>query len=106
MLKDPEIYNIFDTDKILNRPPKVLIGAHSGAAGITHWMNDYFRLHGHYELDKHQDIITKIKALIDAEYADGRNTLLGDDELVALVIKADPDFYESLAHSHKRKHSK
>ncbi len=22
MLKDPEIYNIFDTDTILNRPPK------------------------------------------------------------------------------------
>jgi len=103
MLKDPEIYNIFDTDKILNRPPKVLIGAHSGAAGITHWMNDYFRLHGNYELDKHQDIVQKIKALIDAEYENGRTTLLGDDELVELVILADPDFYESLAHSHKRK---
>ena len=103
MLKDPEIYNIFDTDKILNRPPKVLIGAHSGAAGITHWMNDYFRLHGKYEMSKHEDIITKIKTLIDGEYENGRTTLLGDDELVELVIQADPDFYETLAHSHKRK---
>jgi len=103
MLKDPEIYNIFDTDKILKRPPQVLIGAHSGAAGITHWMNDYFRLHGKYELDKHADIIAKVKILVDEEYEDGRTTLLGDDELVELVIKADPDFYESLAHSHKRK---
>ncbi|MEX1376731.1 MAG: 2-isopropylmalate synthase [Eubacteriales bacterium] len=103
MLKDEEIYNIFDTGKILNRPPKVLIGAHSGAAGITHWMNDYFRLNGKLELDKKADIITKVKDLVDEEYAHGRTTLLGDDELVELVVQADPDFYQSLAHSHKRK---
>ncbi len=105
MLKDEEIYNIFDTGKILNRPPKVLIGAHSGAAGITHWMNDYFRLHGKLELTKKEEIIIKVKELVDLEYENDRNTLLGDDELVQLVIKADPEFYETLAHSHKRKNS-
>ena len=103
MLKDPEIYNIFDTDKILNRPPKVLIGAHSGAAGITHWMNDYFRLHGKLELNKREDIITKVKELVDREFANGRTTLLGDNELEEMVVEADPLFYESITHFHKRK---
>ncbi len=40
LLKDEEIYNIFNTDKILNRPVAVTVNAHSGVAGITHWIND------------------------------------------------------------------
>lgn len=103
MLKDPEIYNIFDTDKILNRPPKVLIGPHSGAAGITHWMNDYFRLFNEEALNKRSDIIGKVKALVDEEYANGRTTLLGDNELEEKVREADEDFYEALSHSRLRK---
>ncbi len=103
MLKDPEIYNIFDTDKILNRPPKVLIGAHSGAAGITHWINDYFRLHGDMQIDKQHNAVMKIKELVDTEYAKGRTTLLGDDELVEFLIDVDVEFYENIAHYHKRK---
>lgn len=103
MLKDPEIYNIFDTGKILNSRPKVLIGAHSGAAGITHWMNDYFRLKGDDELGKRDDIVHRVKSLIDDEYAHGRTTLLGDYELEEMVLAADPDYYANLDHQHKRK---
>ena len=44
MLKDEEIYNIFDTAAILNRPASVAVDSHSGLAGVAHWMNGYFRL--------------------------------------------------------------
>lgn len=63
-------------------------------------MNDYFRLHGKLELNKREDIITKVKTLVDEEYANGLTSLLGDDEL---VVQEDLEFYESLAHFHKRK---
>ena len=39
LLKDQEIYNIFDTEKILNRPATVTISKTSGLAGIAYWIN-------------------------------------------------------------------
>ena len=41
MLKNEEIYNIFDTGKFLNRPPLVAVSNTSGLAGIAHWINNY-----------------------------------------------------------------
>ena len=46
ILKDEEIYNIFDTKKLLNRPLHVSINNTSGLAGIAYWINDYFELVG------------------------------------------------------------
>ena len=37
LLKDEEIYNIFDTDKLLNRPVSVAVSNTSGLAGIAYW---------------------------------------------------------------------
>lgn len=44
LLKNEEIYNVFDTGKFLNRPPLVAISNTSGLAGIAHWINTYFKL--------------------------------------------------------------
>ena len=44
LLKNEEIYNIFDTEKILNRPVQVAISNTSGLAGIAHWMNRHYQL--------------------------------------------------------------
>ncbi|MEG0766762.1 MAG: 2-isopropylmalate synthase, partial [Clostridia bacterium] len=44
LLKDEEIYNIFDTTLLLNRPALVAVDSHSGLAGIAHWINSYFKL--------------------------------------------------------------
>ena len=44
VLKDEEIYNIFDTDKILDRPVVVAVNEYSGLAGIAAWINTYFKL--------------------------------------------------------------
>jgi len=46
LLKDEEIYNIFDTAKLLNRPVGVAINQTSGLAGIAHWINSHFGLEG------------------------------------------------------------
>jgi len=101
LLKDEEIYNIFDTDKILNRPATVAVDSHSGLAGIAHWINGYFGLKGEEALDKRHDIVTKMKELVDAEYASGRNTVMGDEELEQMAFNADPQFFDTLT-AHKR----
>ena len=44
LLKNEEIYNIFDTGKFLNRPAVVSVSNTSGIAGIAHWINTYYKL--------------------------------------------------------------
>ncbi len=39
LLKNEEIYNAFDTAKILGRPITITITDKSGKAGIVHWIN-------------------------------------------------------------------
>ncbi len=81
LMKDEEIYNIFDTTALLGRPPIVIIDAHSGAAGIAAWINTYFSLREDEKIDKRHECVVKIKEWVDSQYAAGRNTSIGDLEL-------------------------
>ena len=81
MLKDQEIYNIFDTDKILGRPAMVMIGKTSGLAGIAYWINQNYRLEGDEIISKHDPLVEKVKAWVDAEYAGGRTASLSTEEI-------------------------
>ena len=45
LLKDAEIYTIFDTEKLLNRPASVQVGKTSGLAGIAYWINLHWHCH-------------------------------------------------------------
>lgn len=81
LIKDEEIYNVFNTEKILNRPPAVLVGKSSGLAGIAYWMNGNYRLVGDAALSKRDPLVIKVKEWVDVEYADGRQTLLSKQEL-------------------------
>ena len=101
LLKDEEIYNIFDTGKILNRPATVAVDSHSGLAGIAHWINGYFNLKGEHALDKRHELVMAVKERVDAEYAQGRNTVMGDEELEQMVFDAAPEFFDELM-AHKR----
>ena len=85
LMKDEEIYNIFDTTALLGRPPLVAVSATSGLAGIACWINNYYRLSGEKAIDKKHPCIAKMKEWIDAEYEKGRVTVISDDELEALV---------------------
>ena len=96
LLKDEEIYNIFNTSAILNRPAMVAVDSHSGLAGVAHWMNSYFRLLNEHMLDKQDPLVVAVKAKIDELYAQGRNTVMGDEEMEIMVRDADQERYERL----------
>ncbi|MBE6776780.1 MAG: 2-isopropylmalate synthase [Ruminococcaceae bacterium] len=81
LLKDEEIYNIFNTKKILNRPASVLVGKASGLAGIAYWINNNYRLPEDKKIDKKDPLVIALKEWIDREYEDGRQTTLSDSEL-------------------------
>ena len=82
MMKDPEIYNIFDTGAILNRPPRVSITNTSGVAGIAFWVNEYRKAHGEPELSKSDPLIHQIYGWVMAQYDEGRVTMITDKELI------------------------
>ena len=85
LLKNEEIYNIFDTDKFLNRPAMCAVSNTSGLAGIAHWMNTYYRLTGDAQVDKKSDVVIRVKDWVDNEYAEGRVTVISDGELNAKI---------------------
>ena len=81
LLKDEEIYNIFDTKRILNRSATVLLGKASGLAGIAYWINENYRLSANEAIDKKDPLVIALKEWIDAEYEDGRQTTLSNSEI-------------------------
>ena len=85
LLKNEEIYNIFDTEKILNRPVLVAVSNTSGLAGIAHWINTYFKLKDDKKVDKQSDLVKDVKTWVDAEYETGRVTVITDDELLEII---------------------
>ncbi|MBQ4638613.1 MAG: 2-isopropylmalate synthase [Clostridia bacterium] len=97
LLKDEEIYNIFDTAALLNRPAGVAIDSFAGLAGITHWVNTFYRLSGVDKIDKRHPAIAAMNADIADIYAKGRNTVMSDVELETLLEKADPELFKALS---------
>lgn len=79
LLKDEEIYNVFDTKKLLNRPASVQIGKTSGLAGIAFWIDQNYCLDK--KIDKRDPLVVAMKEWIDKEYEDGRQTSLSNHEL-------------------------
>lgn len=102
LLKDEEIYNIFNTSKILNKPATVSVDEHSGLAGIAFWMNSYYGLKGDDMVVKTDPIVSKIKEKVDLMYADGRTTVMGDNELDFIFSQLDPETHVYLAVLKKR----
>lgn len=88
LLKNEEIYNIFDTDKFLNRPVLVAVSNTSGLAGIAHWINTYFHLQGDKKLDKHSTLVHEVKKWVDGEYEAGRVTVITETELLQVIDQA------------------
>lgn len=85
LLKNEEIYNIFDTEKFLNRPALVAVSNTSGLAGIAHWMNSYFKWKGERQIEKSHPLVAMVKEWIDEEYENGRVTVLTDEELLKVI---------------------
>lgn len=95
ILKDEEIYNIFNTAKILDRPLTVTINDKSGTAGIAHWVNSYFALTGEDRVDKRHPGVAKIFKWVKEEYAQGRNTDVSSEEMEKKARKHLPELFIS-----------
>ncbi|MBE6884637.1 MAG: 2-isopropylmalate synthase [Ruminococcaceae bacterium] len=91
LLKHEEIYNIFDTKKILNKPAMVAISNTSGLAGIAMWINNHYNLSEELKVDKRSELVTKIKDWVDEEYKNDRQTTISDTEMETLVLQYSPD---------------
>ncbi len=81
LLKNEEIYNCFDTKKLLNRPVGVAMTDKTGAAGIKHFIEDKYQI----EIAKHDPYVITIKDKIDAEYAADRVSAISDKEMIAWI---------------------
>jgi len=84
LLKNEEIYNCFNTEKLLNRPVSVAITDKTGAAGIKHWIESRFQV----EIPKHDPRVLKIKDNIDAQYTANRVSTISDDEMFIWMREA------------------
>ena len=92
--KDPEIYTIFDTDKILGRPFGVTITDKSGVAGLAYWVDIELRDRG-VRIDKTHRGLAAMRDAIDQLYAGGRLTAMSHEELLALAREHLPDHFPS-----------
>ena len=71
----------------MNRPVEVAVSNTSGAAGIAHWMNTHYHLKGEKQIQKNSELVSLIKAWVDAQYDEGRVTVLSDGELEQVVAE-------------------
>jgi isopropylmalate/homocitrate/citramalate synthase len=91
LMKDEEIYNIFDTDALLNRPVEVAISDSSGSAGIAHWINSHFRLAPEQRIEKSHPGVAEIANAISKEYEAGRTTAMSNQEMENLARQWLPE---------------
>ncbi len=94
ILKDEEIYNIFNTAKLLNRPVGISITQTSGLAGIALWINNYFGLEESRKIDKKDNRVALIKEWIDKQYQSGRTTSVSDEEMLMGIKEIAPEIFD------------
>ncbi len=95
LVKDQEIYNIFDTQLLLNRPISIIISDKSGIAGVAYWVNTRLRLEGDRYIDKRHPGIVKMYKRIMREYDQGRNTSISTEEMERWARRYLPEYFVS-----------
>ncbi|MDQ7837532.1 MAG: cache domain-containing protein [Thermodesulfobacteriota bacterium] len=95
LIKNEEIYNIFDTQKILNRPITIIIGDKSGVAGIAHWINNRLGLAVESQVDKRHPGIAHIYKWVMEQYEAGRVTAISNEEMEMQARKHLPELFIS-----------
>ena len=93
-MKDAEIYTIFDTEKLLNRPATVEISKTSGSAGIAYWINQHYRLSEDKRLSKSDPLVTALREWIDHQYETGRQTVISQKEMETQIGLMAPGRFE------------
>ncbi len=95
MMKNEEIYNIFDTTKILKRPMGVIVTDKSGIAGIAHWVNSHLGLDADKKIDKRHPGLAKMNKWVLEQYEQGRTTSISHEELQEKAKKFLSEYFES-----------
>lgn len=85
LMKDEEIYTIFDTNKLLNRPATVEISNTSGTAGIAYWINQNYRLSGDQAVNKHDPLVAEVKRWVERQFDEGRQTSISRKEMEEMI---------------------
>jgi isopropylmalate/homocitrate/citramalate synthase len=95
MIKSEEIYNIFNTEKILKRPLSIIITDKSGLAGVAHWASTHLALKGDKRVDKRHPGVAKIYKWVMEQYEEGRVTSISHGEMERQARKHLPEYFIS-----------
>ncbi len=95
LMKNAEIYNIFDTEKILKKPIVVSITDKSGIAGITHWIYNHCDMPKGLKISKRHPGVVKIGKKIQEDYNNGRVTVISNKEMSRYCKKFIPELFMS-----------
>lgn len=87
VIKNEEIYNIFDTARLLRRPLGVSVTDKAGIAGVAFWLNQRLAT----PIEKRDPRVESLYAWVQAQYQDGRTTALGDQELIGAALTYFPE---------------
>lgn len=95
VLKNEEIYNIFDTTTLLRRPLRVTVTDKSGLAGVAYWANTYLGLPDERKIDKQHPGIVAMTRWVEEQYRELRVTGISDEEMIKLARRYLPAYFES-----------
>ncbi|MBF0122865.1 MAG: histone-lysine N-methyltransferase [Candidatus Omnitrophica bacterium] len=95
VFKNEEIYNIFDTTKLLKRPLRVTVTDKSGLAGVAYWVDTFLELPPDRKVDKQHPGIVAMAKWVEEQYRNLRTTGISDEEMLTLARKHLPQYFES-----------
>ncbi|MGB6378285.1 MAG: cache domain-containing protein [Syntrophobacteria bacterium] len=95
LIKNEEIYNIFDTRKILRRPVSITVTDKTGIAGVAYWVNSRLGLEEENSINKRHPGIVKIHKRIMQEYEDGLVTSISRKEMEQWARQYLPEHFVS-----------
>jgi citrate (Re)-synthase len=95
LVKNEEIYNVFDTVSILNRTPSISITDKTGTAGVIHWLYKNYPKAKSLGLTKKHPKVIKVYDWILSEYDKGRITSISDQEMEKAVRTFIPELVKT-----------
>ncbi|MBN1115493.1 MAG: histone-lysine N-methyltransferase [Oligoflexia bacterium] len=97
IIKNKEIYSVFNTEKLLNRTLDVSIADKTGVASIAHWINTHLLKSRKMvdSINKRHPGIKRINDWIEKQYLDGRTTIISNEEMTEQVKIHMPELVES-----------
>ncbi len=94
LAKNEEIYNIFDTSRILGRPVPIIITDKTGRAGVAYWINTSLKLPKERQVSKKHPAVGQIYEEIMRTYEiTARTTSFSHQEMEALVQRFMPELF-------------